>query len=147
MEYIKIQERIIKSWSKRERIMVQSVDDSIHITDNSHQVFTIPKEKFILDMSVLLDGNEPMNFKRIIDGIEGEDGVLSGDMKVIDNLTALKITSENNHSWVDKKLLDKFGIKKGLHFTVPPKPTHPLLVWEGEVLCGLILPVRVKDDE
>lgn len=148
MEYIKLQKKILDNFIKNNHeFNSQVVDDSIYVMDNRFQVFVFPKDEFYLDLSKLMDGKTPMDLKRIVKGVEGESGYLTNEMKVIDKLTVVKIASENNHSWVDKKLLDRFGIKYGLHFTIPSKPTHPLSVWEDEELCGLILPVKVKEDD
>lgn len=147
MEYIKLQTTILKNALKnKKQFNTQTTDDFVYVTDNGYQIFAFPSNEFYLDLSKLMQGKSEINFKDMLK-IEGENGYLTGEMKAIYKGTVVKIASENNHSWVDKKLLDRFGIKKGLHFTVPPKVNAALLVWEDNVLCGVILPVRVKDDE
>lgn len=148
MEYIKLQKKILDNFIKNNHeFNSQVVDDLVYVMDNRHQIFVFPKDEFYLDLTKLMDGKDSINFKKFFD-IEGEDGVLTGEMKIVGkNITVVKIKSEKNHSWVDKKLLDRWGIKHELHFTVPPSTKHPLLVWEDEMLCGVILPVYVKEDD
>lgn len=84
--------------------------------------------------------------------LEGEDGCLTDCEQKIETTpyrikTVVKVASEHNHTWIDKNFISEFGIKKGLHFTVSDNKYKPVLVWEEDVLCGLMLPVRVKEDE
>lgn len=101
-----------------------------------------------LDIKKVMEGRTEVPSLESYMKLEGENGVLTGDIKETpDKKTIIKVASENNSSWIDKKLLDRFEIKKGLHFTITDKKTNPLLVWENDVLCGMILPVRVKEGD
>ena len=148
MEYIKLQKEILTNALKdKVKFNVQTTDESVYLTDNGYQIFIFPQNEFYLDLKKLMQGKVEMKIKDMLK-IDGEDGHLTNEMKVLPSkTTVVKIASENNHSWVNKKLLDRYKIKQGLHFTVPKSNKIPLLVWEDEMLCGMILPVNVKEDD
>lgn len=145
MNYVKLQKKILDNWLKNSReFRSKETDDSYIITDNGYQLFIIPKDSFYLDMKKLMNDKPEINLDQMLK-IDGEEGHLTNEMKVIGKGIVVKIESENNHLWLDKKLLDRYEIKHGLHFTIPKK--GPSLVWEDDRLCGVILPVNVKEDE
>lgn len=146
MNYIKLQKKILDNWLKNKiNFNSQETNDSYIVTDNGHQVFIIPKDEFYLDMKKLMGDKTEVKFDKMMK-IDGEDGHLTGEMKMIGKDTIVKVASENNHAWIDKALLDRYEIKWDLHFTVSGQK-NPLLVWEADELRGVILPVHVKDDE
>lgn len=144
---LKLQKKILDNWSKDKiNFNAQETEDSIFVTDNCLQVFVFPKDKFYLDLHKLMDGKTSIKMDQMIKSVEGENGYLTSEMKNTGKSTLVKIASENNHSWVDKKLLDRFEVKHGLHFTIPKHGEKcPSLVYEDEQLLGLILPVYVKE--
>ena len=147
MNYLKIQKRILDNFLKEgTRFGSLMLDEHYLIFDNIFQLFRIPESEMWLNVEKMMEGREEeTSLKKIIE-VQGEDGVLTGDMKCIEKKTAVKVASENNSTWIDRKLLDRYEIKSGLHFTISDKKTNPVLVWENEVLCGLICPVRVEGD-
>lgn len=147
MNYIKIQKKILDNFLKGlAQFPCLTLDDYYLISDNTFQIFRIPKSEMWLDVKKMMKGRQEMTSLEKIMQIEGEDGVLTGDAKQAPNGIVVKVASTNNIAWVDKKLLERFEIKNGLHFTVSDAK-KPLLVWEGEQLCGLICPVNVKEGD
>ena len=149
MNYIKIQKKILDNFLKDGlRLPCQTLDDCYLIGDNMFQLFRIPKSEMWLDVKKMMEGRtESPSLIKLME-IEGEDGVLTGDMKVLpDKKTVIKVASQNNHSWVDKKLIDRYEIKTGLHFTISDNKFKPLLVWEDETLCGLVCSVNTKEGD
>ena len=147
MNYLKIQKKILDNFLKDSRkLPCLTLDDCYLISDSDYQLFRIPKSEMWIDVKKMMEGRTEMTSLEKIMEIKGEDGVLTGDMKELSSGTAIKVASQNNFTWINKKLLDRYEIKNGLHFTISDKKFAPLLVWEDEVLCGLICPVRVEGD-
>ena len=149
MNYLKIQKRILDSFLKGcPRLPCLTLDDCYLISDNGYQLFRIPKSEMWIDVKKMMEGREEVTSLERFFEIEGEDGVLTGDMKELpkSKSTAIKVASQNSFTWVDKKLLDRYEVKNRLHFTISDEKNKPVLVWEDEVLCGLICPVKVEGD-
>lgn len=147
MNYIKIQKKILDEFLKNQRLVLQTLDEHYLITAYGTHLFRIPKTEMWLDIKKMMEGRTEFNSLHGIMMIEGEDGVLTGEMKQLPDRTTIKVKSENNYTWIDKKIIEKFEIKKGLHFTISDDKRKPVLVWENNELCGLICPIRVKEDE
>lgn len=148
MDYVKIQTEILKYISKNNgRCGFQRLQDSCLITTDGFVLFKIPENEMWLDCEKIIKKfSENTMFKDFLE-IKGEDGLLTTDMRMNGKSVVRKVASENNHTWIDEKLLARFGIKNGLHFTVPNDKHKGVLVWEANMLCGFVMPVRVKEDE
>lgn len=119
MNYIKIQKKILDNFLKKDSALLCTIlDDCYLISDNHYQLFRIPISEMWLDVGKMMEGrNECTSLKTFIK-IDGEDGVLTYDIKELhdEKITAIKVTSENHCAWLNKKLLDRFEIKKKTTF-------------------------------
>ena len=144
MNYVKIQNKILDNFLKGcPQLSCQTLDDCYLISDNQFQIFRIPKSEMWLDVKKMMKGRTELTSLKKIMEIEGEDARLTGDIKELKKGFAVKVSSGDISTWIDKKFLDRYEIKKGLHFTIVDK-YKPLLVWEEDELCGVICPVRVE---
>lgn len=136
MNYLKIQKKILDNFLKGiPRFPCLILDGYYLISDNGFQLFQIPESEMWLDVKKMLEGrSEAPSLEKIME-IKGEDGVLTGDMKEVPKGTVVKVASRNNHAWIDKKLLDRYEIKNGLHFTISESRLAPVLVWETDIVC------------
>ena len=144
MNHVKIQKKILDNFLKtNSELFCLTFDDCYWISDNRFQLFRIEKSEMWLNVEKMMQGRQYATSLAKIINVEGEDAHLTNEMKQLPSKTVVKIASTNNQSWVDKKLLDRFEIKTGLHFTLSNKKNGMILVWEDETLCGLICPVMV----
>ena len=144
MNCVKIQKQLLDNFLKGcPQFPCLTLDDCYLISDNNYQLFRIPKSEMWLDVKKMMKGRTELpSLENFID-IKGEDGRLTGDIKQLKKGFAVKVSSGDISAWIDKKMIERFEIKKGLHFTIVDK-YKPLLVWEEDELCGLICPVRVE---
>ena len=152
MNYEKIQNKVLKSAFKRDaelkpfRFKWGMYDDSVVIiNETASGLFIIPKNRFYLDIQQVFGCAEPVPVEKIINKSEVKDIILTDTFINTDNgmLGVFKQLNNDEPIYYDSKLLKEYGKLTNPHYKGTDAKS-PILIYEGEDMVGLILPVRRK---
>lgn len=115
-------------------------EDKIAIIDRGIRMFLIDEKQFPFELDICGD-LIPVD-KFIPKESDYEDAQYTDRLLVLPRGTVVIIEGGSGSAWVDTKLLKEYG--KDLKFmTAKNKPEiKPVLIYRGDILLGLVLPVR-----
>ena len=149
MNYLKVQQNLLKDvLSKKVKGYFFGVWEEKELVGISeyHVIWLIPRSKFVFDAEKLkeLGVKELSSIKNMFSPGHylQDDGILSGDMRILDGREAVKIEGKEGHVWVNRAFLNEFD--KDRTFKIS-KSIAPVYVYEKGELVGLILPIKVDE--
>jgi hypothetical protein len=150
MHYLKLQQNLLKdALSKKAKnffVGVWEENELVGITEG-HVIWLIPKSKFVFDAKKLkeLGIKEILSINKMfyLDNDLQDDGIMSGDIRILDGKEAVKIKSKDGGVWVNREFLNEFDKDRTFKISTK-KSTSPVFVYEKGELVGLILPIVMK---
>lgn len=144
MNVTKIQTEVLKDAlnGKGSKWLIESKDLEI-LLSNRVQIFVINSEDFMLDVNKLIGaGVQTMaTGKNIVAGCNNAEPLTKTPLKrVIGKYTCIELKRGDEAIYVDEALLKNFD--KSVEFE-GTSGKSPVYVYEGELLVGVVLPVRV----
>lgn len=112
---------------------------------NKFSLYFIADEDFLLDVEKILEGREPFKLDWLLkEEEEAEPAWQTAELRQLEKGKAIKIRNDKAEAWVNMKLLEPFSKNCGYKIT---KYNKPVWVCEGDRLVGMVMPVRVKEEE
>lgn len=143
MKLDKIYNEVVKERLRdNERIIIGYFDENmIGVSTNGHVMYFIPKKEFLLDIDILLNNNHMFNLNRFKEPKDLKEIVETTEYRKIEKCMCIKI----GNKYFNEKLLKNF--EKYATFKSTDLPTTPAYIYEGDVLVGIVMPMRVKEEE
>lgn len=143
MKLDKIYNEIVKERLKdNDRIFMGYLDeDTIGVTVNGFVMYFIPKKEFLLNIDVLLNNRDAINLSRFKESGDLKGIVKTNEYRKVGNRTIVKI----GNKYFDEKLLKNF--EKYATFKSTDSKTSQAYIYEGDILVGLVMPIREKEEE
>ena len=143
MNIAKIQTDILKdALNKKGFKWFIELDGSEVVVSNNHQMYVINADDFILDVNKLIGaGVKTMTTaKNLLDGYKNAEPLTKTPIKrVIGKYVCIELKLGEESIYVDESLLKNYD--KSIEFEGTGAKT-PVYIYEGEILVGLVLPVR-----
>lgn len=152
MNFERIQNKVLKSAFKRDAELKpfrfkwgMYEDNIVIINETASGLFIIPKNRFYLDIQHVFGSAQPIPVEKIIKKDEVKDIALTDTFINTDKrmLGVFKQSDNDEPIYYDSKLLKEYGKLTNPHYK-GTDATSPILIYEDEVMVGLILPVRHK---
>ena len=146
MNIINAQVEILKEALKNKTVIYGVLGDKVFI-GNPKMLYIIPKKKCGIDLTNIDCNNitiiQDETIKRLTDDFGYENVTLTNDIKLCDNKKLRVFLKDNETICVDEHLLKNFDLKESTFKGRNSK--RPILIYEYEVMVGLVLPVCVKN--
>ena len=144
MNIAKIQTELLKdALNGKASKWLMELDESDIILSTKYQMYVIEAEHFILDVNKLVGaGVKTMTSgKNILDGYKNAKPLTKTPIKrVMGNLTCIELKLGEELIYIDEALLKNYD--KSIEFE-GTSGKSVVYIYEGELLVGLVLPVRV----
>ena len=129
------------------KLYIGEIDEATTlVTLDGKCLYLIPNKSFIFDYEKILDGRDMVNRvkEKIIDPMTkiSEIATLTNELKIQGKDTLIAIKNEKTTVWINKAFLKNFNCREFTFKISDPK--SPVLVYESNVLVGLIYPVYIK---
>lgn len=143
MDYYKIQIKILKAaLNKSNDYRFGRFNDSIAVIDRGIRILLVPDNQFFLSYDrVRNEIAELSSVKQMLQDDTSFYGNLTGDIKVINKKSYLKIASGKTEVWVDKDFLIEFD--KDCAFKISDF-NKPIFVYEKNIMVGMLLPYNTR---
>ena len=143
MKLDKIYNEVVKERLKDNgRVFMGYLDeDTIGVTTDGFVMYFIPKKEFLLDVKTLLKNNHTTNLEGFKESKDLKKIFKTNEYRKEKNRQLVKI----GNKYFNEKLLKNF--EKYATFESTDSPTSPAYIYENDVLVGLVMPVRVKEEE
>jgi len=155
IDYIKIQQKLLRDWADpitKNGYWTKCLD-GIAVGTSSHFIF-IPDSEFLLDTSKttrnhLTEGLLEYNLKIKEHRDYGNWYKTSNQFLTTNDRKKwllVELANENGTSrkWFDSKFIEQFG--EDCCFKSTNSPTSPVIVYEGDRITGLVMPVDRRKD-
>ena len=127
---------ICKAFVKRQKITTGDYGDCVGVTYDGYHAYFLPKTSFPFDRTII--GSE-FNWKAAIPK-NHTDATLTNELMSKDKATLQKVTDGNIEVWINTAFLKNFDKSATFKMT---GAKSPVLVFEDDIMVGLILPVKV----
>lgn len=143
MKLDKIYNEIVKERLKDNgRIMIGYLDeDTIGVSTDGFVMYFIPKKEFLLDVDVLLRNSHTINLSVFKEPKDLKEIVKTTKHREIKNNMCVKI----GNKYFNEKLLKNF--EKYATFKATDSPISQAYIYEDDVLVGMVMSIRVKEEE
>ena len=149
MNYLKVQQNLLKdalsNKAKNFLFGVWEENELVGIT-NGYAIWLIPKSKFVFDTEKLkeLGVRELPSIKSVFapDHDLQDEGILSGDIRILPGTEAVKIEGNEGHVWINRTYLNEFDKERTFKIS---KLNAPVYVYEKGEMVGLILPLKMNE--
>ena len=116
-------------------------ENTVGITLDGYVMWFIPNDLFIFDANKLSRGVAPLDVKCLVHTNGLENAVRTNELIKTEKGTLTIFKSEKVEVFVDTKLLKVFDKNSTYKIT---KPYQPVLVYENDILVGLVCPTRYE---
>lgn len=139
MDYNYINSLISKAFYKEQKIMLGAYDENtVGVTADGFAMYLIPEKAFIFDKDKL--NRERVDINSFINNYGYESAVRSNELIASDKKTLAVFKNDNTEVFVDLKLLKAFDNRTSTYKI--KSPTAGVLVYENDILVGLVMPTR-----
>ena len=135
---------ISKAFYKEQKIMLGAYDENtVGVTTDGFVMYLIPEKAFIFDKNKL--NRERVDMTRFIFPYGYESAVRSNELIASDKKTLAVFKNDNIEVFVDLKLLKAFDSRTSTYKI--KSPTSGVLVYENDILVGLVMPTRYNKND
>lgn len=114
---------------------------TIGVSTDGFVMYFIPKKEFLLDVETLLKDNYTSNLENFKEPKDLKEIFKTNKYCKVKNRQLVKI----GNKYFDEKLLKNF--EKYATFKSTDSPTSQAYIYENDVLVGMVMPVRVEEEE
>ena len=153
MKMFEIYKECIKAYEdykrhKAPRAVIMGEHDNFYFaTTNGYNGYFIPKQEFLLNVDMITLGNgATFNLDSFIKNANiATPATSTNEIRMggkNNKITYQKIKNDNHEEWVEINLLKNF---ENSEFRMTDAKFSPIYVYEYDVLCGIVMPCRLKD--
>ena len=146
MKLKNINAEIVKAYHKTNaRFLIGKYDsDKFIISYDGVVAYIIASDDFIFNTTKLLRGDSFVDrLSLTVDNasVKAEEVTLTDNLKIQDKRELVELKNDTVSVWINRKLLNNFEPTR--FYCKSPK--SPVVVYEGEDIAGIILPVRIQN--
>ena len=138
-----INNAISKAFYKDQKIHIGvSIRDNkrILITVDGYVMWIMDAKDFIFDSFKLLKGRNYTDMEYLINTEEYIDATLTNELLQVEKKTVVKIVADDLEIYIDKSLLKTFDPKLSRYKV--KNNISPILIYEGDILVGAVMPFQ-----
>lgn len=143
MKLDKIYNEVVKERLKDNgRIMMRYLDDdTIGVSANGFVMYFIPKKEFLLDVDALLRNSHTIDLKVFKEPKDLKEIAKTTEHREVKKNMCVKI----GNKYFNEKILKNF--EKYATFKSTDSPTSQAYIYEDDILVGMVMPIRIKEEE